>query len=183
MLDFAIRTGPWGDAYGQKPDGLTLEKLAAQPNGIDMGPLEPRLPGLLKTPSRKIELAPPYITGDVARLRARLARRDEGLVLVSRRHLRSNNSWMHNAPSLVTGKDRCTLLVHPDDARAAGLVHGKSRADHLARGQHRRARGGERRDAAGRGVPAARLGPRQARHTDRRGVEARRRVQQRDRAG
>ena len=63
--------------------------------------------------------------GDVARLRARLARRDDGLVLVSRRHVRSNNSWMHNVPSLVTGKDRCTLLVHPDDARAAGLADGK----------------------------------------------------------
>jgi anaerobic selenocysteine-containing dehydrogenase len=126
LLDFAIRTGPWGDAYGRNPGGLTLAVLAAQPHGIDMGPLEPRLPGLLKTSSGKIELAPPYITGDIPRLRERLARRDEGLVLVSRRHVRSNNSWMHNAPSLVTGKDRCTLLVHPDDARAAGLVDGKS---------------------------------------------------------
>jgi anaerobic selenocysteine-containing dehydrogenase len=90
------------------------------PTASTWGPLEPRLPGLLKTKSGKIELAPPYITGDIPRLRARLARRDEGLVLVSRRHVRSNNSWMHNAPSLVTGKDRCTLLVHPDDARAAG---------------------------------------------------------------
>ena len=125
MLDFAIRTGPWGDRYGANPGGLTLEKIAAEPNGIDMGPLEPRLPGLLKTKSGKIELAPRYITADVPRLRQRLARRDEGLVLVSRRHLRSNNSWMHNVSSLVTGKDRCTLLVHPDDARAAGLVDGK----------------------------------------------------------
>jgi len=125
MLDFAIRTGPWGDRYGANPGGLTLEKMAAQPNGIDMGPLEPRLPGVLKTKSGKIELAPSYITADIPRLRERLARRDEGLVLVSRRHLRSNNSWMHNVPALVTGKDRCTLLVHPDDARAAGLVDGK----------------------------------------------------------
>ena len=74
--------GPWGDAYGRNPGGLTLAKLAAQPNGIDMGPLEPRLPGLLKTKSGKIELAPPYITADIPRLRERLARRDEGLVLV-----------------------------------------------------------------------------------------------------
>jgi anaerobic selenocysteine-containing dehydrogenase len=125
MLDFAIRTGPWGDGYGAVPDGLTLEKLASQPHGIDMGPLEPRLPGLLQTQSGKIELAPPYITADLARLRERLSRRDEGLVLVSRRHLRSNNSWMHNVPRLVAGKDRCTLLVHPDDARAAGLEDGK----------------------------------------------------------
>ena len=100
-----------------------------------------------------------------------------------RRHVRSNNSWMHNVSSLVTGKDRCTLLVHPDDARAAGLVEREARADHLARGQHRRARGGVRRDAPGRGLPAARLGPRQARHADRGGVPARRGLQQRDRAG
>jgi anaerobic selenocysteine-containing dehydrogenase len=126
MLDFAIRIGPWGDAYGANPGGLTLEKIAAEPNGIDMGALEPRLPGLLKTRSGKIELAPPYITADIPRLRERLARRDDGLVLVSRRHVRSNNSWMHNVSSLVSGKDRCTLLVHPDDARAAGLVNGRS---------------------------------------------------------
>jgi anaerobic selenocysteine-containing dehydrogenase len=126
LLDFAIRIGPWGDAYGANPNGLTLAKMAAQPNGIDMGPLEPRLPGLLKTKSGKIELAPPYVTADVARLRKRLARRDDGLVLVSRRHVRSNNSWMHNVSSLMTGKDRCTLLVHPDDARSAGLVNGRA---------------------------------------------------------
>jgi len=126
LLDFAIRTGPWGDGYGANPGGLTLEKLAAEPHGLDMGPLEPRLPGLLKTKSGQIELAPPYITRDLARLRERLSRRDEGLVLISRRHVRSNNSWMHNVPSIVTGKDRCTLLVHPDDPRAAGLVHGKA---------------------------------------------------------
>jgi len=126
LLDFAIRTGPWGDRYGEDPEGLTLEKLAAQPNGLDMGPLEPRLDELLRTPSGRIELAPPYIPADVARLRERLARRDEGLVLVSRRHVRSNNSWMHNVRSLVTGKDRCTLLIHPDDARRVGLEDGGS---------------------------------------------------------
>ena len=71
-----------------------------------------------------IALAPPPITGDVARLRARLARRDDGLLLVSRRHLRSNNSWCHNLPRLMTGRDRCTLLIHPDDARRAGLGDG-----------------------------------------------------------
>jgi anaerobic selenocysteine-containing dehydrogenase len=125
MLDFAIRIGPWGDAYGANPGGLTLDKIAAEPNGIDMGALEPRLPGLLRTRSGKIELAPKYITADIPRLRERLARRDDGLVLVSRRHVRSNNSWMHNVSSLVSGKDRCTLLVHPDDARANGLVNGR----------------------------------------------------------
>ena len=124
LLDFAIRIGPWGDHFGSHPEGLTFEKVAAEPNGIDMGALEPRLPELLRTPSGKLELAPEYITNDLPRLRERLGRSDEGVVLVSRRHVRSNNSWMHNVGSLVTGKDRCTLLVHPEDAAEFGLTDG-----------------------------------------------------------
>jgi anaerobic selenocysteine-containing dehydrogenase len=124
LLDFQIRSGPWGDAYAHRPGGLTLAELKRQPNGVDRGPLEPRLDEVLQTPSGKLELAPPYIVADVERLEARLARRDEGLVLVSRRHLRSNNSWMHNVPSLVTGRDRCTLLIHPADAARAGVADG-----------------------------------------------------------
>ena len=124
LLDFQIRTGPWGDAYGANPGGLTLAELARHPNGIDMGPLAPRLDEVLQTPSGRLELAPAYITADVPRLAARLERHDDGLVLVSRRHVRSNNSWMHNVPSLVTGRDRCTLLIHPDDAAKAGVCDG-----------------------------------------------------------
>ena len=124
LLDFQIRTGPWGDTYGANPGGLTLAELMKKPNGIDQGPLEPRLAEVLSTPSGRLELAPPYITADVPRLAARLERRDAGLVLVSRRHLRSNNSWMHNVPSLVSGRDRCTLLIHPEDAARAGVAHG-----------------------------------------------------------
>ena len=75
---------------------------------------------MLRTPSGKIELAPPAIVADVERLRAALARRaNGGMVLVGRRQLRSNNSWMHNLDLLVKGKERCTLHVHPDDAGAA----------------------------------------------------------------
>ena len=124
LLDFQIRTGPWGDAYGAKPGGLTLAELKKQPNGIDQGPLAPRLDEILHTPSGKLELAPPYVVADVERLAARLERRDDGLVLVSRRHVRSNNSWMHNVPSLVTGRERCTLLMHPADAARAGVADG-----------------------------------------------------------
>ncbi len=124
LLDFSVRTGSWGDAYGADPAGLTLAELKRQPNGIDRGALSPMLDRLLRTPSGKVELAPPYITADVPRLEARLARRDEGLLLVSRRHLRSNNSWMHNVPGLVSGKDRCTLLIHPSDAERAGVRDG-----------------------------------------------------------
>ncbi|MGH7287925.1 MAG: molybdopterin dinucleotide binding domain-containing protein, partial [Myxococcota bacterium] len=106
------------------PGGLTKALLERHPDGIDMGPLAPRLDEVLQTPSRKIELAPEYITADLPRLALRLRRRPEGLVLVSRRHLRSNNSWMHNVPSLVTGRDRCTLLIHPEDAARAGVADG-----------------------------------------------------------
>jgi anaerobic selenocysteine-containing dehydrogenase len=124
LLDFQIRTGPWGEGYGADPAGLTLEKVAAEPDGIDLGPMVPRLDEILKTPSGKIELAPDYIVADIPRLREALDDAEDGLVLVSRRHVRSNNSWMHNVPSLVTGKDRCTLLLHPRDAAARGLGSG-----------------------------------------------------------
>jgi anaerobic selenocysteine-containing dehydrogenase len=124
LLDFQIRTGPWGDAYGAQPGGLTLAALKREPNGIDMGPLAPRLAEVLLTPSRKVELAPEYVIADVARLTARIGRDEPELVLVSRRHVRSNNSWMHNVPSLVTGRDRCTLLMHPADAARAGVCDG-----------------------------------------------------------
>lgn len=125
LLDLQIRTGPFGDRYGERPDGLTLAHFRSHPDGIDCGPLVPRLDEVLATPSGKIELAPEYITADVPRLAARLARRDDGIVLVSRRHLRSNNSWLHNVEPLVRGRDRCTLLVHPDDAARLGLVDGR----------------------------------------------------------
>jgi len=71
-----------------------------------------------------VDLAPPYVTADIARLEERLERADDGLVLISRRHVRSNNSWMHNVKVLVKGKDRCTLLIHPDDAAASGVADG-----------------------------------------------------------
>jgi len=125
LLDLQIRTGPFGDGYGARPGGLTLQSFRDQPHGIDMGPLVPRVEEVLATPSGKIELAPPYITADVPRLAARLDRVDDGLLLVSRRHLRSNNSWLHNVEALVRGRDRCTLLMHPDDAARVGLADGE----------------------------------------------------------
>jgi anaerobic selenocysteine-containing dehydrogenase len=124
LLDLQIRSGPFGDRYGERPGGLTLQSFVDAPHGIDMGPLVPRLREILATPSGKVELAHPYVMADVARLRARLERRVDRLLLVSRRHLRSNNSWMHNLETLVRGRDRCTLLVHPDDARDRLLADG-----------------------------------------------------------
>jgi anaerobic selenocysteine-containing dehydrogenase len=124
LLDLTIRTGPWGDGYGRDPQGLTLESFRAAPHGIDMGPMVPRARDVVSTPSAKIDVAPEYILGDLARLQARLDRPHDGLLLTSRRHLRSNNSWMHNVKVLVKGKDRCTLLIHPEDAEKAGVADG-----------------------------------------------------------
>ncbi len=123
LLDLMIRSGPYGDRFGEDPEGLTLERLEGEPHGIDMGPLEPRIPEMLRTSSGKVELAPEPILADVPRLEAAQARRVNGqMVLVGRRQLRSNNSWMHNVPRLVSGPERCTAHVNPDDAERLGLV-------------------------------------------------------------
>jgi anaerobic selenocysteine-containing dehydrogenase len=124
ILDFGLRVGPHGEAYGANPGGLSLDVLKASPHGIDFGALAPRLPEVLTNETGRIDLAPGYITADVDRLSGRLAREDDGLVLVSRRHLRSNNSWMHNVKVLVKGKERCTLQVNTGDADRLGLVDG-----------------------------------------------------------
>jgi anaerobic selenocysteine-containing dehydrogenase len=125
LTDLMLRTGPFGDRYGEHPDGLTLDKLKDEPHGVDLGPMVPRAADVVDTTDGKIHVAPPYITADLPRLAARLDRPPEPLVLVSRRHLRSNNSWMHNVKVLVKGKDRCTLLVHPDDASRCGVADGE----------------------------------------------------------
>ncbi|MER5734557.1 molybdopterin oxidoreductase family protein [Streptomyces sp. NPDC002262] len=116
-LDLMLRLGPYG---------LTLDELKARPHGIDLGPLKPRLDEVLKTRSGRIELLPAPIAADLPRLRAALAAAPEpgALRLVGRRHLRSNNSWLHNTPALNGGSNRCTLQVHPDDAARLRLADG-----------------------------------------------------------
>ncbi|MDI6101763.1 molybdopterin oxidoreductase family protein [Actinoplanes sp. NEAU-A12] len=126
LLDVALRTGAYGDRFGANPGGLTLRKLIDSPHGIDLGPLQPRIPSALRTPSGKIELCAPPLAGETARLLASLDRRRDDLVLVGRRHLRSNNSWMHNVPALIKGRDRCTLQVNPVDADRTALTDGDS---------------------------------------------------------
>jgi anaerobic selenocysteine-containing dehydrogenase len=117
LLDLMLRGGPYD---------LTLADLEAAPHGIDLGPLEPRIPEMLRTPSGKIELAPEQIASDMPRLEAALDRTvNGGMVLIGRRQLRSNNSWMHNLEPLVKGKERCTAHVHPDDAARLGLADGE----------------------------------------------------------
>ncbi len=107
------------------PHPLTLAKLERAPHGIDLGALEPCLPGRLYTKDRRIALAPQRFLDDLPRLRQSLQQPRPALALVGRRDLRSNNSWMHNSPRLIKGPERCTLLMHPDDARARGLASGQ----------------------------------------------------------
>lgn len=122
-LDLMLRLGPYGDGFGADPQGLSLDRLLAHPHGIDLGPLGPRLPQPLKTRSGRIELLPAPLREDLTRLAAARDRRPgHGLVLVGRRHLRSNNSWMHNVPALTGGSNRCTLHLHPQDADRLGLA-------------------------------------------------------------
>jgi anaerobic selenocysteine-containing dehydrogenase len=123
LIDLALRSGPYGDMFGLKPDGLNLAKVKAAPNGIDLGALQPRIPEILRTPSGKIELAPAVLIGDLQRVRAALAQDAPPLVIIGRRQIRSGNSWMHNLPVLAKGAFRCTALVHSTDAARLGLRH------------------------------------------------------------
>lgn len=126
LLDLMLQTGPFGAAFGAGPaDGASLDLLLAHPHGVDFGALEPRIPAVLQTPSGMVELDHPVLLADLDRLSASVTDLTErGLVLVGRRHLRSNNSWMHNIEVLVKGKPRCTLHVHPEDAARLGLADG-----------------------------------------------------------
>ncbi len=109
------------------PKGLSIAALRDNPNGVDLGPLQPSLPDRLFTRDGMINLAPRRYLQDVERLHRHLVQpvADE-LRLVGRRHVRSNNSWMHNSHRLVKGKDRCTLIIHPRDASRLGLQAGDS---------------------------------------------------------
>jgi anaerobic selenocysteine-containing dehydrogenase len=124
VLDFLLRVGPYGDGFGANSGGLTLATLAANPHGIDLGALEPRLPGALRTRSGKIELARPEIVADIPRLLRSMDRPRPPFVLIGRRDVRSSNSWLHNVEKLVRGKPRCTMQICPVDAEQLGLEDG-----------------------------------------------------------
>jgi anaerobic selenocysteine-containing dehydrogenase len=124
LIDLALRSGPYGDRFGLKPEGLTLAKVKAADGGIDLGALKPRIPEVLRTPSGRIELAPPLVLADLAHVDAALATPNEGMLLIGRRDVRSGNSWMHNLPVLAKGPERCTLLINPLDATRLGLAGG-----------------------------------------------------------
>jgi anaerobic selenocysteine-containing dehydrogenase len=128
ILDAGLRFGPHGIGRG----GLSLAKLRANPHGLDLGPLVRRLPKRLGSRNRKVDLAPSIYVADIRRLEQRRA--PEGLVIIGRRQLRSNNSWLHNSERLVKGPPRCTLLIHPDDAAARGIADGSRARVATARG-------------------------------------------------
>lgn len=117
-IDLMLRLGPYGEWNGGT---LNLRTLLDNPHGVDLGPLTPRLPEALRTASGKVELAPEQLIGDVDRLRAALAVEAPEFVLIGRRHLRSNNSWLHNVATLVSGTNKCTLQIHPADVDRLGL--------------------------------------------------------------
>jgi anaerobic selenocysteine-containing dehydrogenase len=124
-LDLMLRTGPYGDAFGADPDGISLATLADHPHGLDLGPLEPRLHEAVSTPSGKVEIAPPAILADLPRLEQAVnGPEPDGMLLIGRRQLRTANSWLGNIEVLVRGRNRCTLQIHPDDARRLGLEAG-----------------------------------------------------------
>ncbi len=125
VAQFALRTGPYGDRFLPFGKGLNKKKLLAMAGGVDLGPLVPSLDRRVFF-SGGVRFAPEALLGAVDAVAAAIAAEPSGaLRLIGRRHLRSNNSWMHNLPGLVSGRPRDALLVHPDDAARLGLADGE----------------------------------------------------------
>lgn len=124
LLDFGLASGPYGANSGRTPP-LSMEVLRENPSGVDLGPLQPRLPERLFPSDARICLIPEFVVPEIARARALLEKPRDGLLLIGRRSLRDNNSWMHNSHRLNTGRDRCTVLVHPLDARDRDIADGE----------------------------------------------------------
>jgi anaerobic selenocysteine-containing dehydrogenase len=147
MLDLMLRTGAYGAEYrgwvkvlaglpglgalrrqlalpDRRPVGLSLRMLVAAKHGVDLGPLQPNLLRRLATRDGRVQLAPELHLRDLERAAATLREPPPELLLIGRRHVRSNNSWLHNSQRLVKGKPRCTLLMHPDDAARRGVADG-----------------------------------------------------------
>jgi anaerobic selenocysteine-containing dehydrogenase len=133
ILDLGLRFGPYGARLNPFSKGLTLRKVQKAVHGIDLGPLTPCLPGRLQTTDKQIDLAPEVFVKDVDRVKTKFLNEtafasNGHLLLIGRRQLRSNNSWMHNSERLVKGnpaKPHCTILMHPNDAADRDLLHGQ----------------------------------------------------------
>ncbi len=132
IVAHGLRTGPYGSGYKPFGNGLNMTWLEKHPHGIDLGPLKSRLPGLLAHQPKRIQLAPEILISDIPRIRqfledsSRKSANGFDLLLIGRRDLRSNNSWMHNTQRLMRGKDRCTLLIHPEDAAHRKIESGQT---------------------------------------------------------
>jgi anaerobic selenocysteine-containing dehydrogenase len=129
VLDLGLRLGPYGQRLKPFGPGISLAKLKKQPHGVDFGPLQPNLPEALPEEHGPIDMAPDLFVEDLDRLHARFASgasNEDGnqLLLIGRRHLRSNNSWMHNTSRLMKGKSRCTLMISPADAERFDVKSG-----------------------------------------------------------
>ena len=122
MIDFGLRAGVYGDASTHK---LSIAMLADHPHGVDLGPLKPNLAARLKTADGNVQAAPAVILADLVRFAAQPVPVADELLLIGRRHVRSNNSWMHNYHRLVKGKPRHQLLMHPDDLARRRLSDGQ----------------------------------------------------------
>ena len=121
MVDAALKSGPYGEHTDWQ---LSIDKLKAHPSGIDLGPLEPSCPERLQTPNQRIQLAIPEVLADIERFVKDTDVAGDHYRLIGRRHLRDNNSWMHNHHRLMKGKPRCQLLMHPDDVAKEGWQSG-----------------------------------------------------------
>ena len=121
LVDAALRGGPYGDDTEWQ---LSIDKLKAHPSGIDLGALEPSCPERLQTPGQRIQLAIPEVLEDIQRFTRETSTLDEHYRLIGRRHVRDNNSWMHNHHRLMKGKPRCQLLMNPDDVEKEGWKPG-----------------------------------------------------------
>jgi len=130
MLDLGLRFGPYGSKFNPLGNGLNLRRLRKEPHGIDLGPLRPCLPERLRTANKRIDLSPKPFMEDIVRAKERIREevpdRNGDLLLIGRRQLRSNNSWMHNYDRLVRGPDRCTIIMSSRDALDRGLAAGQS---------------------------------------------------------
>ena len=127
LLQAGLYGGKPGNTVESLAQGLSLEKLKAHPHGIDLGPLQPSLPNALFHEDKKIHLDFDYFMSDLGRVNARFfdaENQEESLVLIGRRHIKTNNSWLHNSPRMVKGNNRCTLQLHPDDGATHGIEDG-----------------------------------------------------------
>lgn len=124
MLNFLLQTGPYGNNFNPLKKGLSLKKLKQHPHGLDIGELKPCLPERLFTRNKRINITPEIYIKDMSRVESNFFKQEVDelpFLLIGRRHIRSNNSWMHNSHRLVKGKKRCTAMLHPDDALNLGI--------------------------------------------------------------